>query len=76
MQVSVELEGYEASEYGYIEGWVDCVKDTIVAQESGNCFIATIVFTKLVHHSVLPCQKGTAKILVSDKYYTKNLPMS
>lgn len=67
MQVSVELEGYEASEYGYIEGRVDGVKDTIVVQESGNRFIATVILTKPANHPVFPCQKGTAKILVSDK---------
>ena len=68
MPVEMEMEGYEATRYGYTKGLIESCNDTVTVVNGNNYF--TVEVTPDVCYTRYPLwkgMKGTASILISDK---------
>lgn len=67
MKVEMQLEGYNADTYGYVEGSVNRIDKKVIPSPSGDCFAADIVFRQPSSYSVIMNQQGTASICLSNE---------
>lgn len=67
MEVGMQLEGYNANTYGYIEGRISKIHKEVINSPSGDCFVAEISFRQPSRYAVVKNQRGTASICLSDE---------
>lgn len=66
MKVEMQMEGYNADTYGYVEGSVNRIDKKVIPSPSGDCFTVDIVFRQPSGFSVVMNQQGTASICLSN----------
>ena len=68
MKAEIEMEGYEAAQYGYAKGQIENCSDTVAIVTGNNYFIAEVLLQKYPpRYSLWKRMKGTASILISDE---------
>ena len=73
MDIKMEIEGYEASQYGYLKGSIENYENTVVTIDGNNFFTAKVKLDSDNPYLVLKNMKGTAFILLSDKRIVQHL---
>lgn len=72
--VEMEMEGYNARNYGYIRGFISNINKDVISREGQNCFTVTIQLnpanTKI---EIKEQMTGQAFILLSNKSILKHL---
>ncbi len=71
MPVRIELEGYPAQQYGYLEGQLDSVGKEVITGQGQNYFPVTIAIdpSSGSGRELRADMAGTASILVTDKSF-------
>jgi hypothetical protein len=73
MPVQIEIEGYNAHEYGYINGMVRTIDDNIVIIKNENYFVITVEIdvSSNNRYYLKEKMKGTAFVLITNESFIK-----
>lgn len=70
MRVEMQMEGYDAHTYGYVEGRVTQIHRTVLP---GDSFAADIVFRRPERFTIVEKQRGTASICLFEGSIVKRM---
>lgn len=74
MILKIEMEGYEATQYGYTKGEIENCSDTVTVVNEDNYFTAeALLEADRTRYSLWRGMRGTASILISEESIARHI---